>query len=581
MVAQERHVMEDSVDSARVFVTSSTSIFEVSDTVSPFEQNISFEETRHTAQRRSESPSSVTHRVQVRDSAQHGEPNEESRPDGSPRGIRGDPTGQVDGDRTPKSPSATPRGAWHQPQQEQAHRIARDGDPVEQSQCPQKHRGSALCRSGHCTERQRNQGAAPEGCDDPHLQDQQARCLRSSGFREGSLLDLRGDQGGQTILHVGEDHMAGGSQCVLPTAGTPSTMAPESGCQDDQGLRADSHQDRVPHSGARAKGGVTQTRAQGDSSPQQRCEQRQCVLLDSGLGADPTSRRDHERAEGGDRRSEGQYEPSQGAEVTGVGRNLRQLRHDLSAPHLESPGPSLVSDSGSRTTDGTGPRVLSAAAARHLEQESHRIAPRIFQELVKQRKTLLLEVACGPESVLSQELQTQMGYPEAAVRCAHWNGHDLTTGEGVQLILHRIHTLKPKHVWISTDCGPFSPIQNLNQRTMSQRAELEAKRKEVLRQYVGAACVWHYAVQQGCHVSWEWSQKCYAWRLPLVQRLMKRYQPWFAVVNGCQVNLRDPKKGGLLHKGWKVMTTHQRMAQLLDLPCRCPKDRPIRFVKDI
>ena len=92
-----------------------------------------------------------------------------------------------------------------------------------------------------------------------------------------------------------------------------------------------------------------------------------------------------------------------------------------------------------------------------------------------------------------------------------------------------------------------------------------------MKQYVGAACVWHYATQKGIHVSWEWAQKCQAWRLPLIQQLIHKYQPWCSVVNGCQVNLRDPKGKGLLHKGWKVMTTHRRMAMMLDLPCKCPK----------
>lgn len=84
--------------------------------------------------------------------------------------------------------------------------------------------------------------------------------------------------------------------------------------------------------------------------------------------------------------------------------------------------------------------------------------------------------------------------------------------------------------------------------------------------------MFQYGIQQGCHVSWEWSQKCQAWRLPLVQALVRKYQPWMSVVNGCQVNLRNGK-GELLHKGWKVMTTHCRLARMLDLPCRCSKSQ--------
>ena len=139
------------------------------------------------------------------------------------------------------------------------------------------------------------------------------------------------------------------------------------------------------------------------------------------------------------------------------------------------------------------------------------------------------------------------------------------------MILQTTDQKQPLNIWISTECGPYSPMQNLNQRTEAQRLELSKKRQEALRQYVGASCVVHYAIQKGIHVSWEWSKKSHAWRLPLVQKLQEKYKFWISVTNGCQVNLRDPKSDKLLHKGWKVMTSHKRIAELLDLPCRCPK----------
>ena len=42
----------------------------------------------------------------------------------------------------------------------------------------------------------------------------------------------------------------------------------------------------------------------------------------------------------------------------------------------------------------------------------------------------------------------------------------------MKLILSVIDTYEPSHVWISTECGPFSPMQNLNQRTEKQQEEL-------------------------------------------------------------------------------------------------------------
>ena len=113
-------------------------------------------------------------------------------------------------------------------------------------------------------------------------------------------------------------------------------------------------------------------------------------------------------------------------------------------------------------------------------------------------------------------------------------------------------------------------MQNLNRRTEEQRKTLEMKRKQVLKQYVGGSCILHYCVQNGIHVSWEWSERCLAWRLPLIQDILKKYELYQSTTHGCQVNLRDAKNK-LVKKGWKVMTTHKRLAELLDLPCRCQK----------
>ena len=136
---------------------------------------------------------------------------------------------------------------------------------------------------------------------------------------------------------------------------------------------------------------------------------------------------------------------------------------------------------GSRST-------LPEKVARQIELQSLAVLPETFQDLAYQGRTVLLEVACSPESVLTRVTRERAGYQEAAIRCSHWNNHDLRTGEVVKLILSLIDRLRPQHVWISTECGPYSPIQNLNQRTEEQRQELEAKRRDVLRLCGGKLC---------------------------------------------------------------------------------------------
>ena len=47
----------------------------------------------------------------------------------------------------------------------------------------------------------------------------------------------------------------------------------------------------------------------------------------------------------------------------------------------------------------------------------------------------------------------------------------------------------------------------------------------------------------------------------MVQRVFQKYQPQFCIVKGCRVNLRDPKSGAYLGKGWKLATTHELLAK--------------------
>ena len=224
----------------------------------------------------------------------------------------------------------------------------------------------------------------------------------------------------------------------------------------------------------------------------------------------------------------------------------------------------MAGDLSSRT------RSMPVSAYRHLEHEAKQVIPQAFQALITKSKTWLVEVACSPESRLSAEVQRQAGYESVAVRCSHWNGCDLSSHEGVKQINQLLETLRPEHCWISPECGPYSPLQAINQRSEAQAATLETKRRAALKQYVGASIVFQYCMQRGIHCTWEWAQRCQGWRLPLMQNIMKRYVPYTCVTQGCQVNLRDPKTHTLMHKGWKMMTSHERLSEVLQLPCRCP-----------
>ena len=216
-------------------------------------------------------------------------------------------------------------------------------------------------------------------------------------------------------------------------------------------------------------------------------------------------------------------------------------------------------------------RKLEVAQACELEKQSWSVVPQLFQDLTKRSNVALMEVACSPSSVLTSTVQRLTGSQGSAVRCAKWNGCDLSKGVGVKLILQRIQLEEPAVLWISPPCGPYSPLQNANARTEAQKAELQAKREEAMRIYVGSCVVIHQCIQRGTHVVLELSERCQAWRLPIFQRLQAKYQLLSAVTKGCRVGLRVSDSKPLMQKGWRILTTHHRLAQVLELPCRCPK----------
>ena len=214
---------------------------------------------------------------------------------------------------------------------------------------------------------------------------------------------------------------------------------------------------------------------------------------------------------------------------------------------------------------------LNDGDQRFLCQSVDRMLPEAFQSLVSNsERCKLLEVACSPDSVLTAMMHEITKTESSAVRCSLWNGCDLSTGKGVRMVLDQIDLHDPEHVWISPICGPFSVMQNINQRTDQQCSELAAKRQDALRQYVGSAIIYRYCFQRGTDVTWEWSQSCQAWRLPLIQKLQKECQPWMSVIRGCQVNLRNQHEE-FISKGWKIMTTNELLGKRMDLPCRCPQ----------
>ena len=148
-----------------------------------------------------------------------------------------------------------------------------------------------------------------------------------------------------------------------------------------------------------------------------------------------------------------------------------------------------------KATELLGPQSVSSlkrlkpGEARQLEHQVQDILPQLYQSLVDEPKVRLIEVACSPDSILSQVMQDTTKCPQSAMRLSIWNQHDLCTGSGVKSVLDKIDHHDPSHVWLAPECGPYSVMQNINQRTPEQKEELAAKRRMALKQYVGSAVI--------------------------------------------------------------------------------------------
>ena len=158
-------------------------------------------------------------------------------------------------------------------------------------------------------------------------------------------------------------------------------------------------------------------------------------------------------------------------------------------------------------------KKLPESKSRQLEQAADNLIPEAFEALVSYGRLRLLEVACSPNSLLSGTMMELTKDSSAAERCSLFNDCDLRTNQGIHKIIQTIDCQNPEMVWLSPICGPYSVMQNVNQRNPQQCEELQAKRRDALKQYVGCCIVFSYCVQRGIHVAWEWSQSCQAWRL--------------------------------------------------------------------
>ena len=356
--------------------------------------------------------------------------------------------------------------------------------------------GSDLHRLGH------HPSPAAPSCPG-RLRQSGINCRGPSGVRQTCSSHLWGDPGArEELCDLGDPDLPG--RGMRPSLGSSGALAPGG---EPQEVR-----DRCPDEQDRARSELAQLHRGGDDqrgvhhegqppaagrSFEELCLIKERLLEPAGTGqpADPTVDGDCGSAPERDEADEVRERttPQEGPQR---GLHYGQLRAGALVADEEEDPSGLPGLSGSETLrNGTDPSSstdmsepqnappvsrLKPGEAKRIERLTKHGVSNLVQGFVGKEKVQLLEVACSPDSVLSSVMQEITGNPKAAMRLSLWNQHDLGTNEGVRAVLDKIDLHDPEHVWLAPECGPYSVIQNVNQRTEQQKQELAEKRKQAL-----------------------------------------------------------------------------------------------------
>ena len=172
-----------------------------------------------------------------------------------------------------------------------------------------------------------------------------------------------------------------------------------------------------------------------------------------------------------------------------------------------------------------------------------------------------VEFCCSPNSRLTEECIRRGG---KAYRINLANGYDLSTRNGVDKAIHWVRQNKPREAWISLPCGPWSVMQNMNQRTLEQIQRLNKKRSHSKRMIKLMVEIIQVLIEIGCKPVYEWPLRCSGWTLTEVQPILKAL-PYKSRVDGCQYDMRTVDTDELILKSWRIQCA------TLEQSCRITK----------
>ena len=177
----------------------------------------------------------------------------------------------------------------------------------------------------------------------------------------------------------------------------------------------------------------------------------------------------------------------------------------------------------------------------------------------------VLEVFCGPHSQLTHQCQ-QLGH--RAMRFGLAEG-DLQTVEGRARLFTVLKTHRPRHVWFSPKCGPWSSWSNLNgSRSIESWDNLQQCRLQHIDQVALGIVLMRYQRNQQRHFHWEQPRNSHMFKLPYMQEIRQKLLA--LDVDLCTAgDLKDPDTQLHMRKSLTIMTSSRGLYQDLEgLKCQ-------------
>ncbi|CAK0857096.1 unnamed protein product [Prorocentrum cordatum] len=154
-------------------------------------------------------------------------------------------------------------------------------------------------------------------------------------------------------------------------------------------------------------------------------------------------------------------------------------------------------------------------------------------------------------------------------RLGLFNENDLSKPQGYHKAKFLLDEKRPELFVSTPPCGPWSIMQNVNQRNDQQKENLRRKRLKSQRIFENNKRLIEHqvlnlngsALAEQPHNSRSWQKTCW--------KDLHKILPYEVIVDGCACGLRAPDTGELMKKRWKFLTNDRRIwVALQPLQCR-------------